>query len=413
MLSILRFKLAGVALGVALLSVADIAPSVAFEDTPRALVDEAWQHVYREYVDRNFNQNDWMAVRESYLERDITTPEQAHQVIAEMLRLLRDPFTRFLSPDNIRELENDTSGGFVGVGLTLSLDPITREWVVVKPIEGTPAEEAGLQPKDVIVSINGRFTSEIEPGRASSYAIGEVGSKVFLQVRRDRQLQQYELVREAIELNPLTYQVQSTDMGKVGYIRLPSFTTKSPEAMKQAIQSLEAESVRGYVLDLRGNPGGVLDSGIQIAQLWLEGGALISSLDHKGEREEFKATAPALTRKPLQVLVDGESASASEIVAAALQENRRATIVGTQTFGKGIVQILEKMTDGSGLAITVARYFTPKGNNIHRVGIRPDNVVQGDASPSRNREGLPPEADLQYRRALRNLRQSMRAEHLP
>ncbi len=410
MLSFSTVKLSAWALGITLLSLAGISPSVALEDSPRALVDEVWQIVYREYVDRDFNQNDWMEVRQEYLDRDITTPEQAHQAVAEMLRLLRDPFTRFLPPENIKDLVDNVSGGFVGVGLTVTLDPITREWVIVKPIEGTPAAEAGLESKDVIVSINGTFTSDIEPNRASSHTIGPVGSKVYLQVRRNRQLQQYELVREAIEINPLTYQVQNTDMGKIGYIRLPVFTSKSPEAMKQAIEALEAEAVRGYVLDLRGNPGGVLDSGIAIAKMWLGRGSSISSLEHKGERETYKATGPALTHKPLQVLVDGESASASEILAAALQENRRATVVGTQTFGKGVVQILEELTDGSGVVITVARYFTPSGKNIHRVGIQPDNVVSGERQMASNGDGVPSESDPQYRRALRNLRQSLRAQ---
>ena len=258
----------------------------------------------------------------------------------------------------------------------------------------------------MVVSINGKATPEIQASQTSQYIIGPVGSKVFLQVRRGGQISDYQLVREQIDLNPVTYQVQTTTEAKIGYIRLPTFTTKSIEAMRSAIQALEKQQVRGYILDMRGNPGGVFDAGIEISRMWLGQNKLISIVKIKGKQEKYTAKGTALTTKPLQVLVDTESASASEVVAGALQDHGRAQVVGMTTFGKGVVQNLENLADGSGVVVTLAKYFTPKGRDIHRIGITPDEIVA--VPPSRRsrrttQPTLPPETDLQYDRALKNL----------
>ncbi|WP_299413947.1 S41 family peptidase [Acaryochloris sp. IP29b_bin.148] len=380
------------------------------ENSHKALVDQAWQIVQEEYVDRTFNQQDWQQVRQDYLSRSYTSKRQAYVAVSNMLRQLQDPYTRFLPPDGIKSLVDNVSGGFIGVGITVSLDPLTKEWQVVETVTGSPAAAAGIQPQDIVVSINGTPTSEIDPRQANEYIIGAVGSKVTVQIRRGQEFSRYKLVREQIDVNPLVYEVQETTAGNVGYIRMPAFTTKSAQAMKSALTDLEKQDVKGYVLDLRQNPGGVFEASIDIARMWMGKNRLISSVDEKGEKQEFVAYGPVLTNKPLVILVDEKSASASEVLAAALQDHKRAKLVGTPTFGKGVVQVLKSLEDGSGLVVTVAKYYTPKGKNINQLGVKPDIFVKGeDGKPFQPQSGqvLPPQSDPQYARGLKVLTKNL------
>lgn len=166
-----------------------------------------------------------------------------------------------------------------------------------------------------------------------------------------------------------------TAIGDIGYIRLPEFTDTAAAQMRQAIAALETQQVKGYILDLRADPGGRLDASLAIAKMWLKQGTIVSLVKRAGIQDRFTTHGPALTNKPLVVLVDGGSASASEILAAALQDNGRATLVGTRTFGKGLVQSVQELKDGSGLKVTIAKYYTPKGLDINHVGVIPGVVV--------------------------------------
>jgi carboxyl-terminal processing protease len=374
----------------------------ALKDSPKALIDQAWQKVQRNYVDRTFNHQDWIQVRSQYLQSTYTSKESAYSAITAMLDSLGDPYTRFLTPEALKDLTNNVSGEFVGVGLTVSLDSKTREWIVEKAFEESPAATAGLKPQDVIVSINGKATSNIDPSNAAPYLVGPTGSKLSVQARRGRQTLKFSLVRESINLNPLTYKKVSTQAGSIGYIRLPIFTTKSIQSMQAALKTLEAQQVVGYVLDLRGNPGGVLDAGIAIARMWLPKGILVSIQERDLPRETLSASNQALTTRPLVVLVDHESASASEVLAAALQDNKRAVLVGTTTFGKGLVQSFEPLSDSSGVLVTIAKYFTPKGQNIQKVGIVPD--VEAEAASTKTQE------DPQYKAGLQTLARLLRSQ---
>jgi carboxyl-terminal processing protease len=374
--------------------------NAVLNNSHKAIVDQAWQLLDREYVDRSFNGQDWQAVRREYLSREYSSKEEAYASISTMVNSLADQYTQFLPPENLKDLVNNVSGEFVGVGLTATLDAKTREWIVVEPYAESPAEAAGLQANDVILRINGTKTPEIDLNEAAPHLIGPVGSKVTLEVRRDNKSLTFNLVREQINLNPLGYEVRQSAKGLIGYIHLPIFTTKSPAAMERAIKDLEAKQVVGYVLDLRGNPGGVLESGVAIAQQWLPKGRIMSLVNADGSKEEFHGDNKALTQKPLLVLVDHQSASASEVLAAALQDNHRATLIGDQTFGKGVVQSLEQLgDDGAGMVITTAKYFTPQGQNIHRIGIKPDILIP---SQSQGNPPIPkdPNQDQAYQRAL-------------
>ncbi len=386
------------------------------EDSPKALVDEAWQAVHREYVDRTFNRNDWMLVRQEYLKQSYTSKRQAYQEIQTMLSKLADPYTKFLEPQEIKDLTKNVSGDFIGVGLTVGLDEQTKEWIVLAPIKGSPAAAMGILPKDVIVKINGKNTPDIDPQQASTYLIGPVGSQVVLTARRGKQQLTFKLLREHIDLHPVTYRLEATAVGKIGYIRLPVFTSRSPKLMHQAIQALETQQVKGYILDLRSNPGGIFEASLAIAPLWLGKRPIVSVVDRRGKQDRLAARNQALTTKPLVVLINDKSASASEILAGALQDNRRATLVGTQTFGKGLVQSLEPLEDGSGLTVTVAKYYTPKGRDINKVGITPDIVVPlteaQKASLNQERAGVT-SSDPQYVSALTYLTQSIKSKPQP
>lgn len=375
----------------------------ALTDSPKALIDQAWQKVQQNYVDRTFNHQDWLQVRSQYLKSTYTSKESAYSAITAMMDSLGDPYTRFLTPDALKDLTNNVSGEFVGVGLTVSLDPSTREWIVEKAFDESPAANAGLKPRDIITSINGKATSSIDPTKAAPYLIGPAGSKLSVQVRRAQQMMKFDLVREAINLNPLTYKKVVTPSGSIGYIRLPIFTTKSIQSMQNAIKALEAQKVSGYVLDLRGNPGGVLDAGIAIARMWVSKGVIVSIQERDLPRETVRANNQALTTRPLIVLVNHESASASEVLAAALQDDKRGVLVGTTTFGKGLVQTFEPLSDSSGVLVTIAKYFTPKGQNIHKVGIVPD--VKAEASSSKE--------DLQYKVGLQTLKRLIQTTKKP
>jgi carboxyl-terminal processing protease len=395
--------LSRVSLTIGLLLLISPAPTQAvLKDSPKALVDQAWQIVQRNYVDRSFNHQDWIAVRSQYLKPAYPSTAAAYSAIETMMGSLGDPYTRFLTPEALKDLTQNVSGDFVGVGLTVSLNANTREWVIEKAFDESPAAIAGLKPQDVVVSLNGKPTPSIDPSKAGPFLVGPVGSKIAVQVRRGKENLSYTLVREHINLNPLTYQTIASKAGKIGYIRLPIFTTKSTDSMQNAIKTLESQQVKGYLLDLRGNPGGVLDAGIAIARMWITQGTILSVQERNNPRETVNANSPSLTAKPLVVLVDRQSASASEVLAAALQDNKRAVLVGTTTFGKGLVQSFEPLNDNSGVLVTIAKYFTPKGENIHKVGIKPNVSVEATVEQPSVGEG-----DRQYQTALQTLMQTI------
>ncbi len=345
------------------------------QTSPKELVDEVWQILERNYVDGTFNHHDWQAVRQEYLSRDYSSKQQAYKAINEMVAKLGDRYTEFLAPQEYKELNTDTSGKVTGVGIELTENEKTKDLTVVTPIEGTPAFAAGILPNDVIVKINGQPTHGININEAVKRILSPAGTPVVLTIQRGGKELNFKLTTANIDLHPVSYHTQTTRVGNIGYIRLPEFTETAPAQMHQAIAALENKKVLGYVLDLRSDPGGLLDASLDIANMWLKQGTIVSLVNREGVKELYTAHGQALTNKPLVVLVDTGSASASEILSAALQDNGRATLVGTRTFGKGLVQSLQELEDGSGLKLTIAKYYTPKGININKLGIEPNVVV--------------------------------------
>ncbi len=385
-----------------------------FEESPKEVIDEVWQLVDRTYVDATFNHVDWEAVRTEYLDKDYASRDAAYDAVREMLALLDDPYTRFMDPQEFRNMQIDTSGELTGVGIQITQEEDTNEIVVVSPIEDTPAFEAGLRAQDIITAIDGESTEGMDLDDAVSRIRGKVGSSVTLTIRRGEEVIDFELVRARIEIHPVRYAVRDSFEGPVGYIRLTQFSGNAAGEMRAAIEDLESQNVTGYILDLRSNPGGLLFASIEIARMWLNDGTIVSTVNRQGIVDEEVANSRALTDKPLVVLVDGGSASASEILSGALQDNERAQLVGTKTFGKGLVQSVRSLPDGSGVAITIAKYLTPSGRDINKQGIEPDVSVELTEEEreflSEDRERIGSLEDPQYAKAQELLLQVVNAE---
>jgi len=386
-----------------------------FEESPKELVDEVWQIIEHTYVDATFNQVDWKAVRTEYLDRSYGSSEETYGAIKEMLDKLDDPYTRFMTPEEFQNMQIDTSGELTGVGIQLSQDEETKELLVVSPIEDTPAFTAGVESRDVIIKIDGQTTEGMNVNDAVQLIRGPVGTEVHLTIRRgESEILEFTLTRARIEIHSVRYEYRTENQTPLGYVRLTQFSANAAPEMQDALKALEEQNVQGYILDLRSNPGGLLKSSIDIARMWMGNGTIVSTVNRRGVVHEEAANAHSITDKPLVVLVDGGSASASEILSGALQDNDRAVLIGTQTFGKGLVQSVSRLGDGSGLAVTIAKYLTPSGRDINKLGIEPDIVLEltdeqreilGD-----NRDQIGTIEDPQYAKALETLRQEIASQ---
>lgn len=318
--------------------------------------------------------------------------------IKGMLETL-DPHSAFLPPQMFKEMQEETKGRFEGLGIEITI----RDGVltVVSPIEDTPAYRAGIQAGDQILRIDGEPTKNLSLMDAVKRMRGPKGTKVTLTIMREGfpKPKEFTLVRDVIPIRSVRYEVLEK---QYGYIRLSQFQEKTDSEFQKAIKALEEETkgnLKGLILDLRNNPGGLLDQAVKVADRFLESGLIVSI---EGRREEQKMRFHAqpqddsLARYPLVVLVNGGSASGAEIVAGAIQDHGRGIILGTQTFGKGSVQTIFSLKDGSGLRLTTARYYTPSGRSIQAKGIVPDIIVKPsvpEEQPSVPR--MPSEKDLE------------------
>jgi carboxyl-terminal processing protease len=375
------------------------------EDNPKRTVDEVWQIVNNEFVDPDFNHVEWQAKRKELLSRHYGNRTQAYKAIREALKDLGDPYTRFLIPDEFTALTTQTSGELSGVGIRMSVEQRTKDLIVVDVLKNSPAMKAGVKNGDRIIKINGKPTALMNIEQASQEIQGEVGSVVSVQLsRKGKGVFELSLTRTQIEIPTVSYNIKQEEQMKVGYIRLDEFSSHAAEQMKQAIDDLTKQKASAFVLDLRGNPGGLLFASVDIARMWMKQGSIVSTVDRRGGDRRFAANGTALTDRPLVILVNEGSASASEILAGALKENRRATLVGTTTYGKGTVQSVHSLSDGSGLAVTIAHYYPPSGTNINKKGIQPDveiSLTMEQQLQLRNDPSLlGTSADPQYKRAI-------------
>lgn len=316
-----------------------------------------------------------MNLVQKYYVEDVDTQKLIYGGIKGMLQEL-DPHTNFLPPDIYEEFENETSGKFGGLGIEITVqDDILT---IISPIEDTPAWEAGLKSGDKIVSIDGRTTKGLSLVESAQLMKGSLGSKITLGIIREgfKEKKDFTLKRSTIKIKSVKSYVLEDGFG---YIRLTSFIENSSQDVEKALQQLTKgdKKIKGVILDLRRNPGGLLDQAIKISDLFLDKGDIVSTIGRdKSNKKVVSATSEnTYSQFPMVVLINEYSASASEIVAGALKDNKRALVMGKRSFGKGSVQSVVKMGDGSGLKMTVARYYTPSGTSIQAEGITPDVIV--------------------------------------
>ncbi|OKH18945.1 carboxyl-terminal processing protease CtpB [[Limnothrix rosea] IAM M-220] len=381
----------------------------AMEDSPKVLVDEIWQIIHSESVAKHYDAEEWLELRRTLLEQQYDSYDAAYRTIRDALDTLGDPYTRFLDPEQFDSLTSQTTGELSGIGIRLTIDEETGLLTITDVLENSPAKTAGLEINDQIIQIDGQITALLTLEQSSELIRGQEGTAVMLKVSRpERPEFDLELVRATIELPAVTHRVKTVEGEQVGYIRLDEFSSHAAEQMYKAIQDLESKDISGFVLDLRGNPGGLLYSSVDIARMWMEEGAIVRTVDRKGGDREFSANRTAITDLPLVVLVDENSASASEILAAALKDNHRATLVGTRTYGKGTVQSVHELSNGSGLAVTISRYYPPSGVSINLNGVNPDITVELSREKfvelNSNPNLVATNADPQYSKAVNILR---------
>ena len=254
--------------------------STLITNNPKEIIDQVWQIIYRDFLDYSgkYKAEDWIKLRKEILSTKYFDNDEAYIAIKDMLTELDDPYTRFLDPKEFNEMRIDTTGELMGVGIQISLDEVTNQIVVVSPIEGTPAFLAGIKPKDIIVSIDGKPIDGLSIDSTVKLIRGKKGTKVELGIIRDEELLNISLIRDRIAINVVDSRINNTVSGaKIGYVRLKQFNAKSPKEMSLSINKLEKQKPFGYVLDLRSNPGGLLEASIEIARQWINTGIIVST----------------------------------------------------------------------------------------------------------------------------------------
>lgn len=340
-------------------------------------VAEAWRLVDNSFIDRTFNDQDWFQLRQTNVKRKYKSMNEAQDAIADMLATLGDKYTRYLSPSKYQSLVDSATGTLAGVGVEIATNKEGR--IMASDIEpNSPAAAAGIMPKDVFVEVDGtRFDVMSTPDDVALKLRGPVGSKVGVVMERDGKTLDFIVTRQALKITSVrSYLTEKSGVnGKIGVIRIKSFSGTTADTVKAELAELQKKGAKNIVLDLRGNPGGLLPGGVDTAALFLDANTpVVFVADKKGVVDSQATLSTGVDLDdPLVLVVDGNTASAAEVFAAALQENGRATLVGEQTFGKAIVQTVRPLAnDNGGVAITVARYETPKHNNINKKGIPVD-----------------------------------------
>lgn len=348
----------------------------AFAYSPDELYLDVWKLINKKYVDQTNNQQDWNRWRYKY-EGKLLTNEDAYVAIDTMLASLNDPYTKFLDPKEFAEETASIKGSLKGIGIQISVKD--GKLMVIAPIEGSPAEKAGIIADDEILEIDGESTKGISIDKAADKIRGEKGTTVTLNIKRGETVKKYSVVRDEIEIKAVSTKLPDGNTtvipDEIQYIRISSFISKHvAEDVSKILMSTKKK--KGYIIDLRSNPGGLLTNAIFISRMLLQNSIIVSTVDRDGYKQTERAGYTTLTHAPIVVLINKGSASASEILSGALKDNGRATIVGDQSFGKGLVQEINRLPEGSGVNITIQRYLTPNGTDIHKKGITPDILVK-------------------------------------
>ncbi|HZK12006.1 MAG TPA: S41 family peptidase, partial [Atribacterota bacterium] len=316
-------------------------------------------------------------VRSEYVKKDIDIDKVIQGAIKGMLKALDDPYTRYMDPQALkREQEDMFLGHFGGLGIIISIkdDQIT----IISPIEDTPAYKAGIKAGDRVLEIDGKSTEGMELEEAVNILRGEEGTEVTLGIKRENveELLGITIIRDIIEVKAVKKEVMGSN-NNLGYIRITTFNANTDPELEEVLNEFKKDSdIQGIILDLRNNPGGLLDSAIAIASKFIKEGPIVHIKDRDGILATIESRGNKYPEWPLFVLVNEGSASASEIVAGAIQDSERGKLLGMKTFGKGVVQQVFNLNDGSGIAITTSEYFTPSERSINNIGIEPDILVE-------------------------------------
>ncbi len=377
-----------------LLTAVFMSVGAAFAATPAELYDDVWKIVNKKYYDPTNNAQDWSKWRYRY-ENKLKTKEDAYVAIETMLTSLNDPYTRFLDPKEFSEETQSIKGSLKGIGTQIGLRD--GELVIIAPLEDSPAEKAGLLADDRILEINGESTKGISIDVAADKIRGEKGTTVTLLIQRKGVPNKlYSVVRDEIEVKSVSCKppFETTKIpNDIQYIRLSSFISKNAAGEIESILN-NSSGMKGFIIDLRSNPGGLLTNAIYISDMLLKGGVIVSTVDRDSYKTTTRARYQQVTDKPIVVIINKGSASASEILSGALKDNHRATIVGEQSFGKGLVQEINRLPDEAGMNITIQRYLTPSGNDINKKGITPDVVIE------LTKENVEAKKDVQLEKAI-------------
>ena len=339
------------------------------------------------YIDLYYN--------DSYKEKDIR-----NAIYKGTLSGLGDPYSVYYTVDEYKDLQTSTNGNYYGIGAALSQNAKTMEVTVVKVYEGTPAEEAGLKNGDEILSVDKYEATSMELSNLVKKIRGKEGTKVHLKVYRSQTGEnlEFDVERKNVDIPSVDSKMLSDG---IGYIQISEFQSNTAKQFKKALAALEKEDMKGLIVDVRSNPGGLVTSVVDILDQILPEGTVVYTEDKYGKKETYTSDASCI-HYPMAVLVNGDSASASEIFAGAVKDYGLGTIVGTTTYGKGVVQSIRQLSDGSAVKLTIANYYTPKGNSINKTGIRPD--VEVELSPELlNQEEITHEEDNQLQAALNSL----------
>ena len=342
------------------------------------LVVEAWRLVNQSYVDPGqLEAVQWRRLRQKTLEQPIGTTLQAYAAIEAMLAPIDDPYTRMLRPEEFATLRSSTQGRVTGVGLQLGLRAGDQRIVVIAPLDASPAAEAGIVSGTEILRVNGTPAEELGLEGTAARLRGPAGSDVLVALRAPSgQETEMLLDRRDVDLQPVRSHRLVSDGHSLGYLRITQFSEPVPQQVRAALAAMTAPGgsgpIEGLVLDLRNNSGGLVAAGLAVADGLLDGDPIVETQDRGGIADRQQAGPGQLYGGPMLTLVNAGTASASEILAGALQDSGRSRLAGSRTFGKGLIQTLINLSDGSGLAVTVARYLTPSGRDIQNQGIEPD-----------------------------------------
>lgn len=316
------------------------------------------------------------SIIDTYYLDEIDEDKMVEGMYKGLVSSLKDPYSVYYTKDEFAALMESSSGSYCGIGAYVSQDVKTGVITIVKPFEGGPAYEVGILPGDIIYKVSGEEVTGKDLSEIVSKMKGEEGTTVDLEIIRSGESEPIKLTieRRTVEVPTISYEMLDN---KVGYIQIAEFDEVTGPQFRSAITDLDNQGMKGLVIDLRNNPGGLLDTVCDMLDRMLPEGLIVYTEDKNGTRtEEVKSTAEESFDKPLVVMINGNSASASEVFAGAIQDYGIGTILGTTSFGKGIVQSVIPLSDGSGVKVTVSKYYTPKGRNIHEIGIEPDVVVE-------------------------------------